>query len=103
MSVPACDASLSRWLWERLHYSDPVHTLHHLVMDDECTLLVIGDASNGAYEWVLIGKQEIRYSDCGYGDCTIALRDGLIVYHGSPDRPITVMTPVRLPDSVRLA
>lgn len=48
---------------------------------------VVGDPDNGAYEWVLVkdGQAE-RHSDFGYGQSSIALRDGLIAVHGLPDR-----------------
>lgn len=50
---------------------------------------VVGDGDNGCYEWVIWQREKVgavhritQHSDDGYGCSGIALRDGLIVYHG---------------------
>jgi hypothetical protein len=78
-----------------LHYSEPCFVLHELDLGDGYFIRVIGDPDNGAYEWCVerpesakrYGKPAIEYSDAGYGQTEIALRDGLIAYFGLPEEP----------------
>lgn len=60
-------------------------TLHHIDIDMTRTLEVVGDPEMGCYEWMILeGGNVLAHSDCGYGSPDIALRDGLIYYHGQP-------------------
>jgi hypothetical protein len=50
-------------------------------------LYVFGDPENATYEWAIVdahGNVQ-SYSNKGYGDSTIALRDGLIEALGLPE------------------
>ena len=71
-----------------LHYTDAddLSVLHHIPMRTGCSIRVIGNPDNGAYEWLVEREGRLEHSDCGYGDSDIALRDGLIVLHGIPDK-----------------
>lgn len=79
---------------DRLHYTDPEKILYEIgslygVVEGGGKLLVIGDPENGCYEWVHVGDDGKlgRHSDCGYGICEVALRDGLCALIGLPDQP----------------
>jgi hypothetical protein len=64
-------------------YTGDAKVLMSVDVDMYAEVLVVGQPENGAYEWVIVnhGKVE-RHSDCGYGMPSIAMRDGLIAYHG---------------------
>ncbi len=52
-------------------------------LDSECSIRVIGDPENAAYEWAVIQYPNIKkYSNVGFGDSTVALMQGLMWYHG---------------------
>lgn len=54
-------------------------------VDMEVAVEVVGDPENACYEWVIRrGASVEKHSDVGYGSSDIALRDGLIAYHGLP-------------------
>lgn len=67
-------------------YTGESRVLMTIDVDMDADLLIVGQPENGAYEWVIVshGKVE-KHSDCGYGQVSIALRDGLIAYHGMPE------------------
>lgn len=69
-----------------LHYTnaDRLSVLHHISLFEGCSISVVGDADNGAYEWLINDHGNIKHSDCSYGESTVALRDGLIEMHGLP-------------------
>jgi hypothetical protein len=51
-------------------------------VDMDAEVLVV---AGNCYEWVIINHGKIEHhSDCGYGQASIALRDGLIAFHGLP-------------------
>lgn len=71
------------WGALRLKYTEPTEILRKLDVDEGVRVLVIGDGSNGAYEWAIErGLHVDEHSDVGYGCADIALRDGLIAYYG---------------------
>jgi hypothetical protein len=71
----------------RFEYTGNAKVLHKFQVDMTVYLHVVGDTDNACYEWVLVRNGEVaEHSDCGYGDSTIALRDGLIAYHGLPTK-----------------
>lgn len=77
----------------RFEYTDNRKTLHSVSVDMTRTLDVVGDPNNGSYEWLIRnGEKTVEaHSNCGYGSPDIALRDGLIYYHGVPtEQPIYV-------------
>lgn len=72
---------------QHLHYRAPTHIIYDLPLDDGDRLLVVGDPDNGGYEWCFLfgsGEPQIQSSNCAYGCSTVALRDGLVKYHGLP-------------------
>lgn len=72
-----------------LTHTSPKCALHELHVAPEIILRVIGDPENGAYEWVIesvaTNQCELEFSNCGYGQSAIALRDGLIAFFGVPE------------------
>lgn len=88
---PGVPEKLRAFLSPRMKYSRPLKVLHEVSLDMYVTLLVVGDPNNAEYEWVLVSNddapkpRETQYSNLGYGMSCIALRDGLIAYHGLPD------------------
>jgi hypothetical protein len=73
-----------RFKYSCLSKTRPV--LHSVAVDVDTYVEVVGDGANGCYEWVIRQGDAIRrHSDCGYGQCTVAFRDGLIAWHGMPD------------------
>lgn len=73
-----------------LQYTEPECVLHELDLGDGFIIRVIGDPGNGCYEWLIERpeqsiRQHLEFSDCGYGQSEIALRDGLIAYFGLPN------------------
>lgn len=66
-------------------YTGEARVLMSVEVDMDVELLVVGQPGNGAYEWVIVNHGKVEsYSDVGYGQTSIALRDGLIAYHGAP-------------------
>jgi hypothetical protein len=67
----------------RFKYTGESKVVMTVDVDMDAEVVIVGQPENGAYEWVIVnhGKVE-RHSDCGYGQKSIALRDGLIAYHG---------------------
>ena len=64
---------------------NPIEVLMSVDVDMGAELLIVGQPGNGAYEWVIVNHGKVdKYSDCGYGQSSIALRDGLIAFHGLP-------------------
>jgi len=67
----------------RFKYTGDSKILMTVSVDMEADLLIVGQPENGAYEWVIVNHGKVEsHSDCGYGMKSIALRDGLIAYHG---------------------
>jgi hypothetical protein len=65
------------------HYTGTAEVLMSVDVDLHAEVLVVGDPDNGAYEWVIVNRGDVEdHSDCGYGQKSIALQDGLIAYHG---------------------
>jgi hypothetical protein len=85
-AFPDVPEQLRAYLQPRMQYSEPVSVLHEIKMDGFVTLLVVGHPDMGSYEWVLARGDVTpdKHSDAGYGCADIALRDGLIAYHGLP-------------------
>lgn len=72
----------------KLEYTRAATVLQQIHVDMSRTLCVVGDPNSGSYEWAVIrhGNDAIEsHSNCGYGDCAIALRDGLCAYFGNPE------------------
>lgn len=69
-----------------LSYTDPerLRVLRSLPMDGDCVLMVLGDLGLAAYEWAIKRGEKVEHSNCAYGQSSVALRDGLIAYHGLP-------------------
>jgi hypothetical protein len=64
-------------------YTGDAKVLMSVDVDMDAELLIVGQPENGAYEWVIVNHGAVeRHSDCGYGQKSIALRDGLIAFHG---------------------
>lgn len=64
-------------------YTGDSKVLMTVDVDMDAEVLIVGQPENGAYEWVIVSHGTVeRHSDCGYGMCSIALRDGLVAYHG---------------------
>jgi hypothetical protein len=63
--------------------NEDLKVLHDIDLGDGANLRVIGLPDYGAYEWVITHGDEQEHSDCGYGDSSIALRDGLCAFHGN--------------------
>lgn len=71
--------------WGRLplRYTEPKEILRELPLGDGERLIVVGDGSNGSYEWAIEkGLHVERFSDVGYGIADVALRDGLTAIYG---------------------
>jgi hypothetical protein len=67
----------------RFKYTGAAEVLMSVDVDMDAELLIVGQPQNGSYEWVIVNHGAVeRHSDCGYGMRSIALRDGLIAYHG---------------------
>jgi hypothetical protein len=67
----------------RFKYTGDSKVLMTVDVDMDAELLIVGQPENGAYEWVIVNHDKVeQHSDCGYGQKSIALRDGLIAYHG---------------------
>lgn len=67
----------------RFKYTGDSKVLMSVDVDLDAEVLVVGQPENGAYEWVIVNHGKIeKHSDCGYGQKSIAQRDGLIAYHG---------------------
>ena len=79
----------------KLKYSTAVHVLHELELGDGYFIRVVGSGDDGCYEWVIerphatphTKRPAIEFSDVGYGQSEVALRDGLIAYYGLPRSP----------------
>ena len=77
-----------------LRYSHPTEVIHLLDLGDWNFIRVVGDYDGGGYEWVIerakptpfTGRPAIEFSEKGYGQSEVALRDGLIAYFGLPDK-----------------
>jgi hypothetical protein len=66
-------------------YTGDAKILMIVDVDMYAQLLIVGQPENGAYEWVIVVHDKVEgHSDVGYGQRSIALRDGLIAYHGAP-------------------
>jgi hypothetical protein len=68
-------------------YTGEAKVLMSVNVDMQAEIFIVGQPENGAYEWVIVneivgGYTVEQHSDCGYGQRSIALRDGLIAYHG---------------------
>ena len=62
------------------HLSE-VQTFYDIPVGDETFVKVVGDDGMIWYDWIIYrGEAVIDYSDKGYGQAAIALRDGLIAY-----------------------
>jgi hypothetical protein len=67
----------------RFKYTGESQVVMSVDVDMDAELFIVGQPQNGAYEWVIVNHGAIEnHSDCGYGDHSIALRDGLIAFHG---------------------
>jgi hypothetical protein len=75
--------------YPRFRYTGTPDTVFRSILVDADTFVeVVGQDGFAAYEWILRrGSSVLEHSDCGYGDATIALRDGLINYdpHGAAE------------------
>lgn len=70
----------------KLDYSLVVDECYRIPLDHLHQLAVVGDVANACYEWVIEKQGKIvAHSNVGYGDSSIALRDGLIAYYGLGD------------------
>lgn len=68
-------------------YTSDSRVLVSVDIDIDAELHIVGQPENGAYEWVVVNHGNVeRHSDCRYGQISIALRDGLIAFHGLPER-----------------
>lgn len=74
----------------RFNHTDPKEVLYSInVGVGEEYVEVVGDLEDSSFEWVIRTPEGvIAYSDRGYGMSDIALRDGLIAYHGLPKDPV---------------
>ncbi len=64
-------------------YTGDAEVLMSIDVDMDAELLIVGQPENGSYAWVIVNHGAIEnHSDCGYGQKSIALRDGLIAFHG---------------------
>lgn len=71
----------------RLDYTRIEHECYRVEFDSKHQLVVIGDLDNACYEWAIEASGTIiANSNCGYGETSIALRDGLIAFHGLGDQ-----------------
>lgn len=69
----------------RFKYTGDSKVIMSIDVDMDAELLIVGQPENGAYEWVIVNHGKVEsHSDCGYGMHSIALRDGLIAFHGLP-------------------
>jgi len=67
----------------KLEYTTAVDECFRIQFDQVHQLAVIGDRANATYEWVIeVYGKILAHSNDGYGVSSIALRDGLIAYHG---------------------
>ncbi|CAD0363797.1 hypothetical protein VDR70_008230 [Xanthomonas campestris pv. campestris] len=67
----------------KLDYTAAVDECYRITFDQVHQLAVIGDMANASYEWVIEAHgQVLAHSNDGYGDTSIALRDGLIAFLG---------------------
>jgi hypothetical protein len=69
-------------------YTGEAKVVMRVDVDMYAEVVIVGQPENGAYEWLIVneivgGFTVERHSDCGYGQKSIALRDGLIAYHGA--------------------
>ena len=70
----------------KLDYTTVVDECYRMQFDHLHQLAVVGDKANASYEWVIEKEGKIvAHSNAGHGDSSIALRDGLIAYHGLGD------------------
>jgi len=75
----------TRAKYPQFKYSRVTHELCIVDVDVASEVVIVGDPNNGCYEWLIRTRGVIEtYSDVAYGDSSIALRDGLIAYHGLP-------------------
>lgn len=80
---------------QRIHF-DYINTEDAVVLNTIRTdmaskevLLCVGNPENASYEWVVQNDTRvIAHSNCGYGMCSAALRDGLLAACGYPNNPI---------------
>lgn len=76
-------AVMSALTLPHFHYTGESEILMSIDVDMDAELLIVGQPENGAYEWVIVNHGVVeKHSDCGYGMRSIALRDGLIAFHG---------------------
>jgi hypothetical protein len=84
------------------HLADDEHDIRHEIpysgadqlysmdVDMDAEVRIVGDPANGAYEWIIVEHGIVtKHSDCGYGMPSIAMRDGLVEFHGLPERKST--------------
>lgn len=58
--------------------------LFDISVDLNASVKVVGQPDWGAYEWVIENADStLTYSNSGYGSPDYALRDGLIIFHGT--------------------
>lgn len=74
-------ASLPKFQFD---YTNVMVQLMKVQVDESTYLYIVGDCVNGSYEWICVGPCLRAQSNRGYGDQSIALRDGLCEYHGIP-------------------
>ncbi|PAB33101.1 hypothetical protein CC202_09435 [Pseudomonas savastanoi] len=70
-----------------LKYTTDVCTFLTVECDSGFSIEVFGDGDNATYEWRIVSEKGYveQHSNCAYGMCAIALRDGLIAYYGLPE------------------
>lgn len=71
--------------YPRFKHSNLTHELYSMQLDFTADVVIVGAPDEGCYEWMIRTKNGVEeYSDLGYGDPGIALRDGLIAFYGLP-------------------
>lgn len=75
-------------------YTNNVQVILSIDVGMQDSVDVIGDPDNASYEWMIRTPKGItEHSDCAYGQVSVALRDGLIAYHGLPTTPLIRVVP----------
>lgn len=84
--MSAAAASKPPFRIPRFKYTATPVLLTTVHVDLHIDLHIVGDPHDGGYEWVIVNRGNVeQHSDCGYGMQSIALRDGLIAFHGLPE------------------
>lgn len=66
-----------------LEYTSVDNEYYRITFDHVHQLAIVGAKASASYEWILEDRGKIvAHSNDGYGQFSMALRDGLIAYHG---------------------